>query len=334
MANRGISLTIYHGTECVAERDTDEVLWTHRYAKSGDFTIRTYPTDDAITTYRIGSIIVSDPIYDVGIVEAIDITEQNMEIRGRTADCILERRVYEKTEVFAGKAKDILIGLMTRFTGVRALPVTITGDAQEVTVDFQKTGATILDVLQAVCEQTGLGYSVSYAPDTGTFTITTKLGEDKTNLVFSPEYDNLINPIFQSDITTYGTTAYIAGEGDGEARTVVTAGDTTKSGLDRFEIYIDARSDQKSDSQTQSSYESQLKATGTEELKNRGVSEGMCGDIVTSGGQYQYGTDYQLGDTIKAEYRQWGVQTATYTVTEVEESQTASGYYVTPTFNK
>ena len=334
MANKGIALTIYHGTECIAERDTDEVLWTHRYAKSGDFTIRTYPTDEAISTYKIGALIISAPIYDVGIVEAIDITEQNMEIRGRTADCILERRVYEKTEVFTGKAKSILSGLMTRFTGARALPVLITGDAPDESVDFQKTGATVLDVLQAVCEQTGLGYSVTYAPDTGFFTITTKIGEDKTDLIFSPEYDNLTNPIYQSDIATYGTTAYVAGEGEGEARTVVTAGDSTKSGLERFEIYIDARGDQKTDGQTHSSYESQLKATGTEELKNRGVSEGMCGDIVTSGGQYEYGVDYSLGDTIKAEYRQWGVQTATYTVTEVEESQTASGYFVTPTFNK
>lgn len=329
----GITLTIYQQGIPVQERDADEVLIKHRFSTCGEITIRTLPDTESIEAYKIGSIIITEPIRDIFIIEKLELTEDSLTATGRTAESILARRVYEKTEAFTGQARTIIGGLMSGFTGVRALPIALTADETLTqNIDFQKTGATILDVLQAVCEQTDSGYSLDYNADTEQFSINVKKSDENNNVLFSPEYDNVTACILQGSIENYATTAYIAGEGEGVDRVVVSAGDTTKAGLDRFEIYVDQRNERKQDGVTDTVYRAQLQAKGMEELATHGFSSAMSGDIIQTD-QCIYGIDYTLGDIVLVENGQWGVADA-YHVVEVEESQTASGYVVTPIFAK
>lgn len=329
---QNITITVYHGTEAVQERDVDEVLITHRWATCGDITIRTLPTAEAVSAYKIGAIIYTDPLSDFFIVEKIQLTDTQLTVTGRSLDVVLKRRVFEKTEAFTGTAKTVLEGLLSTFTGVRALPVSITvsDDITEV-VSFQKTGATPYDVLIAVCDQLELGYSVAYDSTTGKITVSVKKGKE-TDSVFSPEFDNLSGALLQGDITNFSNLAYIAGEGEDEDRKVATAGDSTLSGLDRYEVYIDQRNEKKEAGDTDDVYISRLSAKGAEELAKRGYFEAMTGDIVQTD-QDSYGVDYALGDYVRVEHPQWGISDI-YQVVEVEEGQTQSGYSISPNFAK
>lgn len=329
----GITLTIYQQGIPVQERDADEVIITHRFSKSGEITIRTLPDNEAISAYKIGSLIVSEPLQDAFIIEKLEITETALTASGHTADIALKRRVYEKTEIFTGTAKAILEGLLTPFTGVRALPIEIQADdGLTQTISFQKTGATILDVLSAVCEQTGAGYAVEYDTTNGKIIIRVKKEKENSGVIFSPEYDNLTNCILQGSIEDFATVAYIAGEGEGQDRAIATAGDTTATGINRFEVYVDQRNEKKEASDTAQEYKARLTAKGDEELTKHGFSSAMTGDILQTE-QCVYGTDYTLGDLVRVENHDWGVSD-TYLVAEVEESQTASGYSVAPVFAK
>ena len=329
----GITLTVYQHGIPVQERDADEVIITHRFSKSGEITIRTLPDNEAISAYKIGSLIVSEPLQDAFIIEKLEITETALTASGHTADIALKRRVYEKTEIFTGTAKAILEGLLTPFTGVRALPIEIQADdGLTQTISFQKTGATILDVVQAVCEQTEAGYAVEYDTKNNKIIIKVKKEKENGGVIFSPEYDNLTNCLLQGSIEDFATVAYIAGEGEGQDRAIATAGDTTSTGMSRYEVYVDQRNEKKESTDTSQTYKARLQAKGAEELAKHGFSSAMTGDILQTE-QCVYGIDYTLGDIVQVENSEWGISDQ-YLVAEVEESQTASGYSIAPVFAK
>lgn len=77
---------------------------------------------------------------------------------------------------------------------------------------------------------------------------------------------------------------------------------TTPSGLQRREIFIDAR-DLQSDSDpdkplTQDEYTALLTARGTEKLAENQLVRSFSTSVRTYNPTYTYGDDYQLGDTI------------------------------------
>ena len=330
--NQTITLTVYHGTEAVQERDVDEVLITHRWATCGDITIRTLPTAEAVSAYKIGAIIYTEPITDWFVVEKIQLTDTKLTVSGRSLDVVLKRRVFEKTRVFTGPAKTVLEGLLSTFTGVRALPVTISvSDTITETISFQKTGATPYEVLIAICDHLELGYSVAYDSTTGQITVSVKKGKETTT-VFSPEYDNLTNALLQGDIENFANFAFVAGEGEGADRKIATAGDITLAGLTRYEVYIDQRNEKKDTEDTDTTYISRLSAKGEEELAKRSYYEAMTGDILQTEQEY-YGVDYDLGEYVLVEHPQWGISD-TYEIVEVEEAQTTAGYSISPNFAK
>ena len=59
-------------------------------------------------------------------------------------------------------------------------------------------------------------------------------------MVFSRDYDNLYNQEYTDDVNNLRTTALVAGEGEGADREIVVVNDNY-SGLDRYELYVDAR---------------------------------------------------------------------------------------------
>ena len=331
---KGITLTIYQNGEPIQERDIDEVLIVHRFSKCGEITIRTSPDANALQAYKVGSIMTTAPISDAFVIEKVEITDTLLTATGRSADIILKRRVFEKTELFTGDVRVILQKLLTSFTGARALPINILVDTSipSLALDFQKTGATPLDILYAICEQIDAGYTIKYNQSSNNFTLKIFKGKANNNAIFSPEYDNLANPSLLGSIEDYATTAYIAGEGEGTDRVVVSAGSSAISGINRFEIYVDQRSEKRGTNTSLAVYKAQLKSKGIEELTKHGYLEAMTGDVMQTE-QCIYGEDYLLGDQIIVENTTWGISD-TYTVVEVEESQTASGYNITPNFAK
>ena len=46
---------------------------------------------------------------------------------------------------------------------------------------------------------------------------------------------------YEEDGRDYNTVAIVASEGEGQDRRVVEVGDLTKTGIDRIELYVDAR---------------------------------------------------------------------------------------------
>lgn len=155
-------------------------------------------------------------------------------------------------------------------------------------------------------------------------------------VVFSPEFDNLLDSdlLFSSEESK--TVALVAGEGEGIDRELVTVGGGT--GLDRVELYCDASDiskkvydeDGNEKELSDREYRRQLTQKGTEELAQTKENEVLLSAKVDATRQFVYGKDFFLGDIVQVEdaFRVGN----RYRVVEMIRSYSANGYTTTPTF--
>ena len=123
---------------------------------------------------------------------------------------------------------------------------------------------------------------------------------ERPYVVFSDEFDNIINSEYQFDSSNYSNTALVGGEGEGVQRKYITIG-AENTGLDRCEIFTDAR-DLSSNAGTPQeispdAYLALLTERGRDSLATYSITEAFTGEVVTDG-SFTYGVDFYLGDTV------------------------------------
>ena len=150
-------------------------------------------------------------------------------------------------------------------------------------------------------------------------------------VVFSPKYDNLVNSEYFESSQNLKNVALIGGEGEGSERKYTSIG--TASGLNRRELYVDAR-DISSDSGddvtlTAEEYNAKLVQRGNEKLAECKESVTFDGEADTTR-MYTYGDDFFNGDIVQVE-NEYG-HSAAARITEIIMSEDESGISVYPTF--
>lgn len=337
---QGITLTVYDETNTpIAEVDTAEVLWISRYDTPGSFTIKVPATAETVALYKPRRHIKKEPIESTGIIEKITIEMvaatggQVLIVSGRTVDCILSHRVWNSWKVSEGTDRlSTIQGFFDGFVGDRKLPITVTGSLPSEDYSISQRGKTLLELVQSLIQDIGAGYTMSYTPnEEALYNIEFFKGTDHSDVIFSPDYENLQKALYENDVTDTATCVYVAGEGEDENR-VIQSVSTGETGLSRVEKWVDARDLQKDSKTTDTQYQAILKARGVEILQQTAFTEAFAGDVAFTT-QWVYGVDYNLGDRVTVEVPEWGIS-ALYRVVEITEQQNASGYQLQPTFAK
>ena len=150
------------------------------------------------------------------------------------------------------------------------------------------------------------------------------IGQDVNDIVvLSTDMEDILTSAYEVSIQDEKTIAFVQGEDSGSSRKSATAGDETKVGFDRKEMYVDAR-DLQSDStsgvsMTDSEYTKAMKQRGLEKLSDFIKTESFESSLrVFSGTQYKFGVDYFVGDTVTMQDARLGVQVDAV-VSEAEE---------------
>ena len=203
------------------------------------------------------------------------------------------------------------------------------------TVEMQVTGDNLFDVVSSLCQSYGYGFKVTFNDDRQ-FMFELYKGEDRSYgqdvnpyVVFSPDFDNVKSVDYVSDKTDYKNVALVAGEGEGTNRKTATVG--SAAGLDRYEIYVDARDISTNDEEISTEdYNKLLAERGNEDLAASIVQESFEGEVEASV-NYTYKEDYFLGDIIQIE-NEFGIKAAPRIV-EIIECMDENGYSMTPTFD-
>ena len=117
--------------------------------------------------------------------------------------------------------------------------------------NYEKSYGEVLEELSKLSEVSNIGFYIRTDLANKKHYFETYQGTDRSinqqensHVVFSRDEDNLYEQEYEDSNKELKTTAIVAGEGEGAARTVITVNNDFK-GLERRELFVDARDLQK-----------------------------------------------------------------------------------------
>lgn len=298
----------------------ESFIWTDRYNLCGDFELYTTIDKNLLSYLKTDRFIISSHSNHVMIVESIayeyDAEEGNhLTVKGRSLESILDRRIVSKVTTINGTLQNGIQTLLNENAispseESRKLNLVFKPSEDpyitELKLEAQYHGDTLYTIITELCEKHKIGFYI-YLTDDNVFEMSLYNGVDRsykqdTNpyVVFSQEFDNLINSNYTLDMETLKNVAYVAGEGEGTDRKISTVDPDTSTGLKRREIFVDAGDISMTDGETtisETEYLNLLTQRGEEELteyKKINSFEGECDTIAP----FEYGVDFYLGDIV------------------------------------
>lgn len=325
-------------------------LWCSRYYEAGEFELVVLPKK--MQYLQIGNYIARRDDDTVMVIEkrqiTADIDNGNLlTVAGRSVESILSRRIVWEQTTYNGKLsgffEKILKQNITETTNEKrkianfTIGNLIAGDS--FTIQKQTSYDNIYDLFSEVCKNYGLGFNIRLNDSNFVFNLYS--GTDRSYsqdvnpyMVFSNNFDNLGTSTFSENNENYYNTALVGGEGEGKDRTKVStfAGSSEPAGIDRFEVFVDAKSlSTNSDEEiSEKEYNEQLKQAGNETLAENTTVKDFDAEIITNIKNYEYGKDFFLGDIVQI-ISEYG-QSYSARITEMDYNEDASGYSLAPTF--
>lgn len=332
---------------CVVD-DYISFIWSRRYYDVGDFELVISMYSPCRPYVMRGNYVMRDGFGEVGIIEHVEITQDvnNQEvvvISGRFLSSILARRIIAVQTQVSGTIEACIKKLVNQNAispadGNRAIPGLHYGawSIPATTMEQQFTGKNLLVVIQDICKQYQIGFKIELTANNA-FSLVLYSGIDRsydqsTNpyVIFSDEYDNLASSDYSEDYESVVTDVLVAGEGEGAARKTIWASNAENRGLNRYEIYVDARNASTNNGEIPDSvYYAQLKEEGLEQITS--VVQAFAGEVFLT--NFELGTDFDVGDVVVVENTHWGVSANARLVEVIESVSEAGVYTVTPTFD-
>ena len=322
----------------VSENQTS-VVWTRKYFEAGEFEIHVPITPDNVNLYRLGNIVWLQGAVEAGVIEDLKYEETNLinaiTVKGRFLESYMDRRIIYPTVNFTGKTEVAMRKLLDDLAD--PLPYVELGELQgfDEEISFQCTWKELLSFESKLAMSANLGFR--FRPDFNArkiyFDIYKGLDRTRTQHVrsfteFSDEFDNLNSASYTINDQLEKTVAYVAGEGEGSQRRIVIVGDTTGTGYDRRELYVNA-SDISSSDLTSAQYEAALIQRGLEKLNENVMSNSL--DCVTAPqGNFNYKVNYDLGDIVTTRKTNWSIG-QDLRITEIQEVYEHGAMQVVPT---
>lgn len=340
--------------------NSESVMWKRCFAQPGSFEIYTVASSKYVDLLQMNRYVIRHDDDMIGVIEKINMQQDDdgrdmMLVSGRCAKALFARRIIFPQCTFSGTVWNRMYWMLSNHAinppqPDRQIPnMTIAYVDTPFRGPAAQTQHTGTNLMTAVCDllsSNNLGWKVTQ--DGTQFIITMFEGTDRTidqeaiaPVIFSDEFDNLVSSNYERDLTGYANVAHIAGEGDGDAR-IWDAIDATGTqsgrytGLNRYELYVDARDIEKTTTDdagndvnlTDAQYSTALRARGLEKLAEI-KPESFEGDVDV--GAYTYRVDYNVGDLVTIRDRH-GI-TANTRIESIEECEDKDGLTITPTFS-
>lgn len=299
-----------------------ELVIKRNYYTVSTITLRIAGTKENIDLLQQGRILTTASNYSYGYyidyMYYVDEAETELEIIAYSLNYWLYWRIIERQMRFAGNVEDVIKKFVNAIcinptNPKRKIPnlVLAANSGISSTVDSSKGGGELGEHTFELCKSNEMTIDILMNHSTKEFEVYTWQGVDRSTLqttnppvIFSKEFDNVINQQYTKSYTDYKNVAIVAGEGEGNARQIAIYNDEP-SGLARREVYIDAR-DLQSEYRDENDndvvlnpteYASLLRARGKEQLAEHQIIETYESEVDMYS-QFTYGADYGLGDKI------------------------------------
>ena len=335
------------------------LIWTERYNQCGDFELEIPASIEYLNIFKENyyvELVGDQTSYMTMIIETIKIKTDvengdTLIVSGRSLESILERRIVWNQTILNGNLQtkieqllnDSIINPEDSLRRISNFVFEYSDDSNitSLTIKTQYTGDNLYDVICDICLSYDLGFKI-ILNDNNQFVFSLYKGIDRsygqdTNsyVIFSPSYNNLMNTNYLQSGKLVKTIALVLGEGQGtnRKRTSTYSKEGTESGLDRRELYVDARDLSTTNGEStisNSEYLEQLQQRGKEKLSEYEYEKIIDGEAETSI-MFKYGIDFNMGDILQVS-NEYGIETRVR-VLEYIRSQSEDGYNVYPTFS-
>lgn len=324
------------------------LIWTKRYYTAGDFELYV-PASVALFELLQEDFYLQRTDDDRAmIIETIQLQTDAEEgnyiiVSGRSVESILARRVIWNQTILNDTVENAIRQVITencispadtarKIYGLELAAPSGFGEA----LQQQTRGDVISEWLETVCRTYGYGWKIT--TNDGRFIFSIFKGADRTYgnaagnpfVVFSPDFDNLINSNYMKDKQNYKNAALILGEGEGTARKSAVVG--TAEGLERYEIYVDARDISSNNGAiSEGEYNNLLSERGKQSIAEQAITTAFDGEI-DANGVYTYKKDFDIGDIVQIK-NDYGIE-AKSRIVEIIENDDESGRHFVPTLEK
>lgn len=332
----------------------ESIIWTDRYSKYGDFEIYTTPENDLVKKLKTDYYLWSAESEHTMIIEDRKIetdveTGPHLIISGRSLESILYRRIVWDQINLDGYIEDEIerlldVNIINPSDQNRKIENFVFQRSEDSFIESLKiqgqfTGDPVYDVIKKLCDSVDIGFKLILNND-DQFAFQLYSGMDRSYdqienpyVVFSPNFENIINSNYYETKKDLKTITLVGGEGEGTSRKTAVVGDTEMIGLDRRELFTDARdiSSYTDDGEMSSSqYEASLKQRGIESLAQNKIIQSFDGEVEATQ-LYIYGRDFFMGDTVQLE-SQYGMNSKVRIVEYIYSQDVNSGVSSYPTF--
>lgn len=331
----------------------ESFIWTDRYSAWGDFEIMLAPTAENLSFLQPDNYLWSGDSEHTMIIEDVRITTDietgnKLIITGRSLESILERRIIWGQVMLNGNFQqcikrlldDSIIAPTDSSRRISNFIFRFSEDSAitELKVDSQFTGTNLYEAIKKLCDERNIGFKVILSDD-NEFIFSLYAGEDRSYnqiknpyVIFSPNFENLINSNYFASRRELKTITLVAGEGEGAERkhVEVSVDSGSDSGLNRRELYTDARDLSTNNGEiSQEVYKQNLIQRGKSQLSENVIVKAFEGNVDTLY-KYIYGRDFFMGDIVQIA-NEYGIE-ATSRITEIVRSENEEGVSIFPTF--
>ncbi len=187
-----------------------------------------------------------------------------------------------------------------------------------ITTVYQTRYKNLADELEKLSLASGLGWDIVLDIENKKFIFDVYEGQDRTAnqdilppAIFSIEYDNIDEQTLVDSKLNYANIAVVAGQGEGADRVITEIGNAV--GLDRYEVFVDARDIEVNDD---------LPSRGEQKLSEMKEIVTFDSKVLTAKNLI-YEKDFNLGDIVTTQNKKWNVtlDTRINEITEVNEGE-------------
>ncbi len=318
------------------------MIWDRRYYAPGLFEL--YTPAESFELMNTGRYLYRSDRSDLGVIHEINFSRdakgaQTAYCKGYFAEELLNNRVIDAQVNMTGTPEDIgrkLVDKLVINPAVADRKISRIqlgtrhglGDAISITATGDRLGDKLYDI-----EQTQeLSHRLIYDYLANTLNFELWQGKDRRDTqdvnswaIFSDSFYNVKNAIYDRDESDYKNFAYVAGEGEGTARTIVQVDIRSSPTEERREVWVDARDLQSrytddggtEHTYTTAQYQALLRQRGLEKLAEYEKVETVNSDVDPNA-NLVYMTDFDLGDLCTYRYTDVGIETIKR-ITEIQE---------------
>lgn len=322
--------------------DTFNHLQTiERFKSYNDFELKVALNRKYIENLRPETILLIDDVFY--FIDDVDGQDYDLMIQGKSLVAKSKGRIIDTN--YNRQARPEIIGydLLNHFVvnptadglKVKFLSLSNVLNLGTPSIRYQNSYGEVMESIEELCTTYGYGFIES---PSGIYNPSSRIEfvavDDVSDVVeFSVENENLLGESYKNNNFDEANVAIVLGEGEGSERRRVVVNNHIV-GLERKEIYVDARDIQSEVDDVQLSnaeYDQLLRERGIAKLAERNKVLALESEINTRDQLFIYGEDYGLGSRVSVKSSKYQLKYKAV-IESVTKTWDSTGHYIEPQF--